>query len=124
MGLRSTLHRLLGRADAARTDTEPRGTANDRTSGSIEYIELPGSADWEDAAALVVAEDGAEYEFPLPDDVADPTRPVRILFGGSSDDPNALVWDDPPDVTPRADFLIRDADGNVRPIPETERRGE
>jgi len=111
------LHRLLGRADATQAET-----AEDRAGERVKYIALPGDADWEDAVALVVAEDGTEHRFPLPDEVADPTRSVKIQFGGSSDDPNTLVWADPPAVTSRADFLIEDADGTVQAIPETERK--
>lgn len=125
MNLRSRLHRLLGRAGTAQADAEARGaeeTGEDEGGQTVKYIALPGDADWEDAAALVVAEAGTEHRFPLPDEVADPTRTVKIQFGGSSDDPNTLLWDDPPAVTSRADFLIEGADGNVRPIPETERR--
>lgn len=126
MNLRRRLHRLLGRAGTPQADADARGaeeTAEDGGGQKVKYIALPGDADWEEAAALVVAEDGREHRFPLPDEVADPTRSVRIQFGGSSDDPSTLVWDDPPAVTSRADFLIEDADGTVQPIPETERRG-
>lgn len=125
MNLRSQLHRLLGSAGTEQAGADARGaeeTAEAEAGQKVKYVGLPGDADWEDAAALVVAEDGTEHRFPLPDEVADPTRSVRIQFGGSSDDPNTLVWDDPPAVTSRADFLIEDADGTVQPIPETERR--
>lgn len=126
MNLRSRLYRLLGRGGTAQAETETRGAAGtdgDPDGQKVKYVALPGDADWEEAAALVVAEADTEHRFPLPDEVADPTRTVRIQFGGSGDDPNTLLWDDPPAVTSRADFLIEDADGTVQPIPETERRG-
>lgn len=122
MGLRRTLRRLFGRASRAQPDTEVGESGPERADETIESIALPGDADWEDAAALVVVEDGTAHEFPLPNEVADPNQPVTILFGGTSADPNTLTWAGPPDVSPHADLLIKDADGTTRPIPETERK--
>lgn len=116
MGLRTRLHSLFGRF--AGDDSQAPSPA-----GAVQSIELPGSADWEQAAALIVAEGGDEHAFALPDDIADETRPLTIQFGGSSDDPNTVVWSDPPAVTASAEILIEDTDGEVRPVPRTERRG-
>lgn len=130
MGLRyavqSLLARLTGSNHAARSresDPDRAGDESVRPGETIQSVELPGGADWEQAAALVVAERGVHHECPLPNDVADPTSPLTIQFGGSSTEPNTVIWPDPPEVTAGAEILIQDPEGEVRPIPRTERRG-
>lgn len=72
MGFRRRLHRLLGRAGTPRADADAREaeeTAEDEGGQAVKSVALPGDADWEEAAALVVAEDGTKHRFPLPDEV-------------------------------------------------------
>lgn len=135
MGLRYVVQSLLGRIpsswkDPRSEESEPERTDDpnkadddpDQADETIQSIELPGGADWKQAAALVLAEGRVKHEFSLPDDIADPSSPLTIQFGGSSDEPNTVIWTDPPEVTAGADILIQNPAGEVRPIPRTERR--
>lgn len=123
--VQSRLTRLTGSNHAARSresDPDRAGDESDRPDDPIQSIELPVGTDCEQAAALVLAQGGVRHECPLPNDVADPTRRLPIQFGGSSNEPNTVIWTDPPEVTAGAEILIQDPEGAVRPIPRTERR--
>lgn len=120
MGFLSTLNKLLDTAEKAqKVENKAQEQQAER---EIDHLALPGEAPWKELEALVIVESGEMHEFEFPDEVDNPNQPVVIKFGDASSDRNTWVWNEPPDITPEAEFLVKHADGEMEPIPEKEHK--